>query len=152
MYSLSNAEIKNRQSQMARLIELLIDITCPIMDKKSWYNVERAEFYSRLLTLKITLIDERRSNIHLHSQKERIIDIDNELLYEVCEFNKVQNMDSSNLYIDCYWERGLSSLVADIIGTSRQNVERHVLLGRIKESRNIDCTILMMLGDMLWEK
>ena len=131
MYSLSNAEIKNKQSQMARLIELLIDITCPIMDKKSWYKVESAEFYERLLVLKLFLIDERRINVHLHPQKERIIDINNELLYKVCEFNKVQNMDSSNLYIDCYWERGLSSLVADIIDTSRQNVEKHVYLGRI---------------------
>ena len=60
-----------------------------------------------------------------------------------------ENIDDSGLFIDYYWERGLSSLIAEIIDTSRQNVDKHISLGRVKDSRNIDYTILLMLGEEL---
>lgn len=150
MYSLANTEIKSNQSQMVKLIELLVDITCPLMNKKCLYNYENAKFYEKLLKLKVGLIVEKINNRNVYNYEERTIDINNHLLYEVCEWGKVQNIDDSGLFIDCYWERGLSSLLADIINTSRQNVDKHISLGKVKESRNMDCTILMMLGDNLW--
>lgn len=152
MYSLANTELKNKQSQMVKLIELLVDIYCPIWNKNNMCKYEDARFYERLLNLKVRLIVENEGLKAVRNYNERQIDINNHLLYEVCELSKVQNIDVSGLYIDCYWDRKLSTLIANIINTSRSNVNKHISLGRVKESRNMDCTILMMLGDNLWQK
>ena len=77
------------------------------------------------------------------------INLDNNELYESFKCSDSENIDDSGLFIDYYWERGLSTLIAKIIETSRQNVDKHILSGRIKDSRNIDYTILSMLGEEL---
>lgn len=148
MYSLANTELKSRQSQMAKLIELLADIICPLSNRENYYR-EDLYFYEKLLKLKIDLIYE--NNYMTNSRKnytDKIINFNADLLFKYKFDDYIIN--DSKLYIDYFWERGLSSLLAEAIGTSRQNIDQHIRLGKIKESRNMDGTILMMLGEKKW--
>ncbi len=149
MYSLANTEIKNKQSQMVKLIELLADIAQPISYNTNFLKRENPQFYEKILRLKISLLLEQINLKYskVYKFENKFIDIDNKLLYEMCYTNCQQIIDDNCLYIDCYWERGLSTLIAEIIGTTRQNIDKHISLGKVKESRNMDGTILMMLGE-----
>lgn len=147
MYSLYGSSLKSKQSQMVKLIEMLADIACPIVNKKCFYEEEKNVFYKGLLEYKKELIDDEFKKKMLYENRK--INIDNSELYFPFRYFDSENIDDSGLFIDYYWERGLSSLIAEIIDTSRQNVDKHISLGRVKDSRNIDYTILLMLGEEL---
>ena len=44
----------------------------------------------------------------------------------------------------------MSTEIAQIMNTTRQNIDRYVSLGRIKESRTIDKAIFELLGEDIW--
>lgn len=150
MYTLANAELKNRQSQTVKLIELLADIACPIINNKRWDRNEDEDFYKELIRLKVHLITQEKHISKRVAYDDVFMNLNINALYHACESSYTENSDPSSLFIDCYWERGLSSLIAEIISTSRQNVDKHIYLGRVKESRNMDRTIFMMLGERKW--
>ena len=52
---------------------------------------------------------------------------------------------SDDLYIEDFWRKGYSSLIAEVLKTSRQNVDKHIRSGRIKESRNMDGTLMLWI-------
>ena len=52
---------------------------------------------------------------------------------------------SDDLYIKDFWRKGYSSLIAEVLKTSRQNVDKHIRSGRIKESRNMDGTLMLWI-------
>ena len=45
----------------------------------------------------------------------------------------------------------MSTDIARIMGTTRQNIDRYISLGRIKESRTMDKAIFDLLGEKLWK-
>ena len=44
----------------------------------------------------------------------------------------------------------MSTIIAQAMDTSRQNVDRYMALGKIKESRTMDKTIYEFLGEEIW--
>lgn len=52
---------------------------------------------------------------------------------------------SDDLYFKDFWRKGYSSLIAEVLKTSRQNVDKHIRSGRIKESRNMDGTLMLWI-------
>ena len=52
--------------------------------------------------------------------------------------------------MDEFWAHGMSTEIARIMGTSRQNIDRYISLGRIKESRTMDKAIFELLGENIW--
>lgn len=143
MYSLYNGGLKSKKSDIIKLVEMFVDIRCPVVNKKCIYSDGEKEFYKKIIVYKKDLTAVKNKKIFDK------INLDNNELYESFKCSDSENIDDSGLFIDYYWERGLSTLIAKIIDTSRQNVDKHILSGRIKDSRNIDYTILSMLGEEL---
>ena len=53
-------------------------------------------------------------------------------------------------HMDEFWVRGMSTEIARIMSTSRQNIDRYISSGRIKESRTMDKAIFELLGEDTW--
>ena len=63
---------------------------------------------------------------------------------------KFRERETFDINLEDFWMHGMSTYIAQIINTTRQNVDRYVSLGRIKESRTMDRAIYELLGEEIW--
>lgn len=139
-------EIKLKQSQMVRLVELLADIILPIYPTK-----EYEDFYYFILKNRIRLINQERWNKVIGKFREiEEIDINFEHLMNIKKSIEPKYYCENNFYMDEFWIHGMSTYIAQTMNTSRQNIDRYVSLGKVKESRTIDKAIFELLGEQLW--
>lgn len=139
-------EIKLKQSQMVRLVELVADIILPIKPTS-----ESEGFYDFILRNRIRLIEQESWNRVIGKFREiEEIDIDFGYLLDIKQSIEPKYYSENNFYMDEFWVHGMSTYIAQIMNTSRQNIDRYVSLGKVKESRLIDKTIYEMLGEELW--
>lgn len=142
----SNIEIKARQSQMVRLIELVADIISPIRPSE-----ENVDFYYYILKNRIRIIEQESWNkvIGKHREIEEI-KINFEQLWAMKGSLENKNSFEDTFYMEDFWIHGMSTYISQIINTSRQNVDRYVSLGKIKQSRTMDKAIFELLGEEIW--
>lgn len=143
----SDMRVKSRQSQAAHLIELIADIMMPIV-----YTEEDRRFYEFILESRCRLIEQERWNkVNGRYRNTEILNIDYEVLFENIKMY-VQRKDSQCPFcVDEFWAHGMSTEIARIMNTTRQNIDRYISLGRIKESRTMDKAIFELLGEGLWQ-
>lgn len=142
----SDMRVKSMQSQVARLIELIADIMLPIV-----YREEDRRFYEFILESRCRLIEQEHWNkVGSRCRDTEILNIDYEFLFGNIE-GYVQRKDTECLFcMDEFWARGMSTEIARIMSTTRQNIDRYISLGRIKESRTMDKAIFELLGEDVW--
>ena len=146
MFCMADAEIKSKQSQMVRLIELIADIISPITPTE-----ENMNFYDFILKNRIKLIQRERWNNVIGKFREReTYDINLEQLIMIKKMMDAKISYENTFYMEDFWMHGMSTYIAQIINTTRQNVDRYVSLGRIKESRTMDRAIYELLGEEIW--
>ena len=146
MFFMADAEIKSKQSQMVRLIELIADIISPITPTE-----ENMNFYDFILKNRIKLIQRERWNNVIGKFREReTFDINLEQLIMIKKMMDAKISYENTFYMEDFWMHGMSTYIAQIINTTRQNVDRYVSLGRIKESRTMDRAIYELLGEEIW--
>ena len=146
MFCMADAEIKSKQSQMVRLIELIADIISPITPTE-----ENMNFYDFILKNRIKLIQRERWNNVIGKFREReTFDINLEQLIMIKKMMDAKISYENTFYMEDFWMHGMSTYIAQIINTTRQNVDRYVSLGRIKESRTMDRAIYELLGEEIW--
>ncbi len=146
MFCMADAEIKSKQSQMVRLIELIADIISPITPTE-----ENMNFYDFILKNRIKLIQRERWNNVIGKFREReTFDINLEQLIMIKKKMDAKISYENTFYMEDFWMHGMSTYIAQIINTTRQNVDRYVSLGRIKESRTMDRAIYELLGEEIW--
>jgi hypothetical protein len=143
---LSEMRVKAMQSQVAHLIELIADIMMPIV-----YREEDRQFYEFILENRCRLIEQERWNtVSGRYRNTEILNIDYELLFENVKEDTKKKDPKLLFCMDEFWTHGMSTDIARIMGTTRQNIDRYILLGRIKESRTIDKAIFELLGEDIW--
>lgn len=146
MFCLANAEIKAKQSQMVRLIELIADIISPITPTN-----ENMEFYEFILHNRIKLIQQESWNKVIGKFREiEVWNINFEQLIEIKKRMEAKSFYEDTFYMEDFWMHGMSTYIAQIINTTRQNVDRYVSLGKVKESRTMDKAIFELLGEKIW--
>ena len=146
MLCLSCFEMKGRQSQVARWLELLADIILPIKQVD-----EDVTFYNFILDIRQKIIMSERWNKVYGSPREiQPFNTNFQFLSEMkSEFVLIDD-DGDKLFVEEFWKHGMSTVIAQAMDTSRQNVDRYVSLGRIKESRTMDKAIYELLGEEIW--
>lgn len=145
MFCMSAVELKTRQSQVARLIEMIADIILPIRKTK---KDESIKFYSFLLNERMRLIESESWNKIMGSYREiNPLNIDLNCLFEMASTIEPPEIFGNPLFMEDYWEHGMSTQIARIMDTTRQNVDRYVSLGKIKESRTMDKALYDFLGE-----
>ncbi len=143
---LSAVEIKSRQSPMVKLIELVADIISPMS-----FVEEDASFYHYILENRVKVIEQERWNRFAGRIKDsEEIQIDFIRLLETKTFSKTEDFLNKAFYLDDFWFHGMSTYIAEIFNTTRQNIDRYVSLGRVKESRTTDKAIYEFLGEKIW--
>ena len=146
MLSFSSVEMKARQSQVARWIELLSDIILPIKPVE-----EDISFYQFILDMRHRIIlSERWNKIYDKSREIEPLHTDFHFLFEIRgEFTSKEDY-SNKLFVEEFWSHGMSTALAQAMDTSRQNIDRYVSLGKIKDSRTMDKAIYELLGEQIW--
>lgn len=143
---MSGNEIKLKQSQMVRLVELIADIILPIYTTK-----ESEGFYDFILQNRIRLIEQESWNRVIGKFREiESVDINFNYLFDIKESVAPKDYYENTFYMEEFWAHGMSTHIAQIMNTSRQNIDRYVSLGKVKESRTIDKAIYEMLGEKIW--
>lgn len=143
---LSDMQVKSAQSQVAHLIELIADIMLPIV-----YRKEDRRFYEFILENRCKLIEQERWNRVAGRHRDTdILNINYEILFENIEGYAQKKATDLLFCMDEFWARGMVTEIARIMNTTRQNIDRYVSLGRIKESRTMDKAIFELLGENIW--
>lgn len=146
VFCMSDMEIKVRQSQMVRLIELIADIILPIVPVK-----EDKHFYCYILENRIQLMRaEKISSVIRNSKYIEPLKINFELLFEIKQTVEMKNSVDNMFYMEDFWAHGMSTYIAKIMNTTRQNIDRYVSLGKVKESRTMDKAMYELLGEKIW--
>ena len=147
MLCFSSIDMKARQSQVARWIELLSDIILPI--KRAYEDIS---FYHFVLDMRYRMIESETWNrVYGRPREVEPIHTDFGLLFDTRENFEIKSDGVNRFMLEEFWVHGMSTLIAQAMDTSRQNVDRYVALGKIKESRTIDKTIYELLGENIWE-
>lgn len=143
IFCMSSTEIKSKQSQIARLIELVADIILPI---RSTY--EYMDFYNFILDNRIRIIRQEQWNrVSSRYRDDDLLNINLDYVSEVRNIVEESADYEFNFSMEEFWIRGMSTIIAQTMNTTRQNIDRYVSLGRIKESRTMDKAIYEMLGE-----
>ena len=142
-----NVEIKSKQSQMVRMIELVADIISPIRILD-----EDVNFYYFILEKRMKIIEQESWNrvIGKTFKDFQEININFKELFDKNHPIEPHPFFKDEFYMEDFWLHGMSTHIAQIINTSRQNVDRYVSLGRVKESRTMDKAIYELLGEKIW--
>ncbi len=143
---MSGNEVKLKQSYMVQFIELIADMILPIEPID-----ESESFYNYILRKRKRLIEQEKLNIVTRKFIEiEEININLEYLFDIKQSIDAKYYCEDSFCIDEFWMHGMSTYIAQIMDTSRQNIDRYVRLGRVKESRTMDRTIYEMLGEKIW--
>lgn len=145
----STALIINKQSTYQNEIMLLSELLYPINDDNIINTFKLREIFE-LLRFKndFFLFDYPKSIYMRGKQKESLFHKLNYLDIEI-ESKPINFMyDNSSFFVDEGRVKGLSKQIAEIIGVSRQSVEKTIKLGSIYEARNLAITTLTYLEDV----
>lgn len=142
----SNMQIKHRQSQIVYLIELIADVMSPIAPCN-----EDSRFYDFVLENRYRLLEmEKWNKISKRYRDEELININLNYLFENRNNFMIKEKTKDTFFVEEFWARGMSTEIAEIMNTTRQNINRYISLGKIKESRTMDKTIYELLGEKIW--
>ena len=145
MLCFSSIELKVRQSQVARWIELLADLILPIKQVE-----EDISFYNFVLDIRHKVIESERWNkVYGRPREVEPFETNFDLLFGGKDDFDLKE-DNNKLFVDEFWGYGMSTFLAQAMNTSRQNIDRYVSLGKIKESRTMDKAIYELLGEKIW--
>ncbi len=146
MYCLANSETKSKQSQIVRWIELLADILAPL---EQCY--EDIGFYKFILSTRAEAAElEQLSKANNRARELKIFDTNFDLLFNLKYLYSVSKETDRHLLLFAdFWEHGMATTIAEVMNTSRQNIDRYVSLGKVKESRTMDMTICELLEEII---
>ena len=142
----SDMRIKSMQSQVAHLIELIADIMLPIVcrEEESW-------FYEFILENRCRLIEQERWNRVAGRYKDiEILNIDYTVLFENIDKFTKRKEGAVKFCMNEFWAHGMSTEIARVMNATRQNIDRYISLGKIKESRTMDKAVYELLGENIW--
>lgn len=124
IFSSSDMSVKSKQSQVAHLIELIADIMLPIVCQD-----EDTQFYRFILEKRCRLIEQERWNkVSSRYRDIEIININYELLFENRKGYKQKEDDALLFCMDEFWVHGMSTEIARVMSTTRQNIDRYISL------------------------
>lgn len=138
-------ELKNKQSKISYWIDLLSDVIMPIVSLS-----ENIDFYNSLLANRKELIKSEEWNDLYGGMHEVDINKTNfQYLFAIKEKN-LTKVNNDKFYVKDFWCHGMTTYIANSLNTSRQNIDRYISLGKIKESRKIEKIIYELLGENIW--
>lgn len=148
---LIGAGLKKTQSKTAKLIELIMDFYFPF--NQTNINDNHLGTFSEIIKNKIKTIFEdqlkekyslnimKREEFSLHDSGTNIKD----LVFNTFYYRKSVKTKGNDYYFEEYYPYGCSTLIAPLTMSSPQNISKTIILGKIKENRNLDGAVFNLL-------
>lgn len=139
--------ISKQQSQYQSLIFQMIEVIYPLCDNK---------FMDVQLYKGIYILFEKKVETYFSENNKK--SIDNKYLNELIMTNinpfyvLAESKLNNQMIVSSMWKKGISTKIANITNTTRQNTDKVIKAGNIIEVRNIDATILLLLDEIFGGK
>lgn len=124
------------------IIEELIEILNPIVLSEEMYALSNLDELLTILKEKSVLCT--LLNL-VKNENENRINYNKILHSSPIDISKLRIDFKNDLFIDGFLKKGLSSAIAEILSTSRQNIDKKIISGKIREIRNLDGSIILLL-------
>lgn len=83
-------------------------------------------------------------------RENMILNIEYAFAFENREHYMKKENKEVTFCMDEFWAFGMATEIARIMNTTRQNIDRYISSGKIKESRTMDKAIFELLGEDIW--
>ena len=143
----SSQIIQRQQSINAQEVKMITELLFPIYDDEI---MDPYLHYKREL---IKVLEMRKgiiSNVKLsfsntkggRAQYINKLNLDiAKLVFHSFDISVHEVVMDSDLIINNIWKKGMSTTISEVLGTTRQNIDQHIRLGKIEENRVIDFTV-----------
>ena len=130
------------------LIDCLVD---PDTEEKVELDEEDKKFYEFILESRQILIEQGQKNKGKDKYRENmILNVEYAFAFENREHYMKKENKEVTFCMDEFWAFGMATEIARIMNTTRQNIDRYISSGKIKESRTMDKAIFELLGEDIW--
>lgn len=143
----SSQIIQRQQSINAQEVKLITELLFPIYDNEIMDSyLHYKEELIRVLEMRKDIILNAKlsfSNAKIgrsHYTNKLNLDMA-KLVFHSFDISVHEVVMNSDLIIDNIWKKGMSTIISEVLGTTRQNIDQHIRLGKIEENRTIDFTI-----------
>lgn len=134
--------IASKQSEYQSKLFMLIELIFPLFDSNSMDIKLYREIYKLI---------EKKSEFYFSENNKKSIAkkyLVESLLINNEPFQLFEKSVANNkMVVSSMWKKGISTKIANITNTSRQNIDKVIKAGSIVEVRNIDATILLLLNE-----
>lgn len=143
----SSQLLQRRQSSNAQNIKLIAELLFPIYDERIMVSyMELTSQLNNILAIRgklkaytqpLSYVKKERIN---HTMMRTEIDVSNQNI-QMYSVSLHEILKCSDMMIENTWKKGMSTMISEILGTTRQNIDKHIRLGTIEENRSIDFSI-----------
>lgn len=142
----SSQLIQSKQSESAFDVKLIGELIFPLYDKRLMTPYSH---FGKHLDIILNMRSEiqrlkSRQNLQMNTVKANVLLPKMEFSPYEMHTNYIPILEilkESDLIVDNIWKKGMSTMISDILGTTRQNIDKHIRNGKIVENRRIDFTI-----------
>ena len=108
-------------------------------------------FMNYILESRQILIEQGQKNKGKDKYRENmILNVEYAFAFENREHYMKKENKEVTFCMDEFWAFGMATEIARIMNTTRQNIDRYISSGKIKESRTMDKAIFELLGEDIW--
>lgn len=139
----SSQILQRQQSLNSQNVKLIAELLYPIFDDTIMFSyIEFKDQLNLILGMKANMSSLGYAGIRSSRKAELknniIITNDINQVYHV-PLSKL--LEGSDMLMENTWKKGMSTMISEILGTTRQNIDKHIHFGKIEENRNIDFSI-----------
>lgn len=144
----SSQIIQKQQSLHAQDVKLIAELLYPIYDEKIMnLYLDYKDELLRILKLRSNILSNTTVAITSRGNVKAKINVFN-LRIKTLDISIHNIISNSDLLIDNTWRKGMSTMISEIMGTTRQNIDQHIRLGKVEENRRIDFSIAGMICEV----
>ncbi len=135
--------LNERKLVTTTLIEEIVEVMHPIVLSEEMALNTNLDDLRKIFREKNKFIE--LSNLSKREIGESKIDYEKMTVNGYVDVSTLKIDYYNDLFLDVFFKKGLSTPIANILSTSRQNIDKRIISGRIKEIRNLDGSIILIL-------
>lgn len=143
----SSQLIQSDQSSNALDVKLISELLFPLFDEEMMASY--TDFIDELNGILTKRSEIQKHDLYIDSKIKNPFsknEMEKELYFpsKLKRYQEVPVKDilaESDLLVDRIWKKGMSTIISEIIGTTRQNIDKHIRSGKIVDNRVIDFTV-----------
>ncbi len=149
---LSSQLLSQQQSIIVQNIKLLTEFIFPIQDLNAMNKlfIVNENVLHNILRMRNQLLKRETVSMIKQNEKDRLKYISLHKIDQLVPLSiSIDEVFQKSAYIfDYVWRKGMSTMLSEVLGTTRQNIDKHIKNGKIEECRSIDYSIAFYLKEV----